>query len=652
MSSRALLSATITPVRHAALALLVSFPDRSLVQWDSGKFHQLAPLLRCLKRDEHRCLIFTQMSKMLDVLEEFLSWHGHSYLRLDGGTPPADRQRLMDRFNSDISIFCFILSTRSGGLGVNLTGADTVIFYDSDWNPAMDAQAMDRAHRIGQSRDVHIYRLVCVSTIEENILLKARQKQKLQFVTLTEGNFDSKELELASSEGCGYPSADIATAMAKLEDDADAVGALALVAEVVTESQEFADDDHTAHAIIPNARTQINDDDGAAALEIEIASWQEQVGPDVNALTQSLSAVEQQAIVIRELYYKVCMSDGLASTAFLTPTERRLMEVVKSNSTQCSLAFDMDEIESRKQIEENRACFDGEFAATDLYFSQMDHLTDPKQDRCEFRKRRRLAQLVKHRRKCTGAAWETRVDARSDMPFWYNVDTGEATWLKPSFIQRRDIYLNARHAGYGNWPKKISLNFMSMCEPQVTRCVCALVCRNWANACSEDHLLVRVLFDGTGPELDPGLPCRASFCDEPRLSRFSLRCAIQAVLAGESLVVGAGCYCDDGSDLLINKTIRVIGDSKMPERVLFQFKGALRWCARAGVLVGITLCRSGPCVPAASALVVQLGRLACHRINVDNAGAGGAAVSVHNGVDRRTQILNFKIQTPRRISAP
>merc|ERR1711871_1264026 len=82
---------------------------------------------------------------------------------------------------------------------------------------------------------------------------------------------------------------------------------------------------------------------------------------------------------------------------------------------------------------------------------------------------------------------------------------------------------------------------------------------------------------------------------------------------------------------LIDKTIRVIGDSKMPERVLFQFKGALRWCARAGVLVGITLCRSGPCVPAASALVVQHGRLACHRINVDNAGAGGAAVSVHNG---------------------
>jgi len=76
------------------------------------------------------------------------------------------RQILMERFNADARIFCFILSTRSGGLGVNLTGADTVIFYDSDWNPTMDAQAQDRCHRIGQTRDVHIYRSACFSNSE------------------------------------------------------------------------------------------------------------------------------------------------------------------------------------------------------------------------------------------------------------------------------------------------------------------------------------------------------------------------------------------------------------------------------------------------------------------------------------------------------
>lgn len=125
---------------------------------------------------------------MLDVLEQFLNYHGHIYLRLDGNTRVEQRQvssdgpyvgcsrlfshlcvhflctfsplhqALMERFNADQRIFCFILSTRSGGVGVNLTGADTVIFYDSDWNPTMDAQAQDRCHRIGQTRDVHIYR--------------------------------------------------------------------------------------------------------------------------------------------------------------------------------------------------------------------------------------------------------------------------------------------------------------------------------------------------------------------------------------------------------------------------------------------------------------------------------------------------------------
>ena len=95
----------------------------------------------------------------------------------------------MERFNADSRIFCFILSTRSGGLGVNLTGADTVIFYDSDWNPTMDAQAQDRCHRIGQTRDVHIYRLISECTVEENILKKANQKRMLGNIAIEGGNF-------------------------------------------------------------------------------------------------------------------------------------------------------------------------------------------------------------------------------------------------------------------------------------------------------------------------------------------------------------------------------------------------------------------------------------------------------------------------------
>ncbi|KAK8050106.1 hypothetical protein PG994_011836 [Apiospora phragmitis] len=146
-------------------------------------------LLRKLQSGGHRALIFTQMTKVLDILEQFLNIHGHKYLRLDGATKVEQRQILTDRFNNDNRILAFILSTRSGGLGINLTGADTVIFYDQDWNPAMDKQCQDRCHRIGQTRDVHIYRLISEHTIEANILRKASQKQMLDDVVIQEGGF-------------------------------------------------------------------------------------------------------------------------------------------------------------------------------------------------------------------------------------------------------------------------------------------------------------------------------------------------------------------------------------------------------------------------------------------------------------------------------
>lgn len=170
-------------------AMSTQFPDPRLIQYDCGKLQTLDRLLRQLKDNQHRVLIFTQMTRMLDVLEAFLNYHGHIYLRLDGSTRIEQRQILMDRFNNDKRIFVFILSTRSGGVGVNLTGADTVIFYDSDWNPTMDAQAQDRCHRIGQTRDVHIYRLVSEKTIEENILKKANQKRLLGDLAIEGGNF-------------------------------------------------------------------------------------------------------------------------------------------------------------------------------------------------------------------------------------------------------------------------------------------------------------------------------------------------------------------------------------------------------------------------------------------------------------------------------
>jgi hypothetical protein len=132
---------------------------------------------------------------MLDILEIFLNIHGFTYVRLDGSTKVDIRQTIVDKFNNDSKVFCFISSTRSGGIGLNLTGADSIIFYDTDWNPAMDKQAQDRCHRIGQTRTVNIYRLITLSTIEENIFKKSIQKRELNYVVLEDGKFDFENVK-------------------------------------------------------------------------------------------------------------------------------------------------------------------------------------------------------------------------------------------------------------------------------------------------------------------------------------------------------------------------------------------------------------------------------------------------------------------------
>ncbi|KAK7194012.1 SWI/SNF-related helicase [Novymonas esmeraldas] len=168
-----------------------SFPDKRLLIHDCGKLQFLETTMKELRQDGHRVLIFTQFVHMLNILERFLALIGVAYMRLDGATKAELRQQYVDRFNADPRITCMILSTRSGGIGLNLTGADTVIFYDSDWNPTMDLQAQDRCHRIGQTRPVTIYRLISEHTVEESILAKARERKKLNNVVIRGGQFHS-----------------------------------------------------------------------------------------------------------------------------------------------------------------------------------------------------------------------------------------------------------------------------------------------------------------------------------------------------------------------------------------------------------------------------------------------------------------------------
>ncbi|KAF2199308.1 helicase SWR1 [Delitschia confertaspora ATCC 74209] len=165
----------------------IEVPSMARFITDSGKLKALDDLLKKLKKEGHRVLLYFQMTKMMDMIEEYLTYRKYKYCRLDGSTKLEDRRDTVADFQSDPSIFIFVLSTRAGGLGINLTSADTVIFYDSDWNPTIDSQAMDRAHRLGQTKQVTVYRLITLGTIEERILKRAKQKEEVQRVVISGG---------------------------------------------------------------------------------------------------------------------------------------------------------------------------------------------------------------------------------------------------------------------------------------------------------------------------------------------------------------------------------------------------------------------------------------------------------------------------------
>lgn len=154
----------------------IRMPSMNRFITDSGKLAMLDKLLVELKQNDHRVLIYFQMTKMMDLMEEYLTYRQHIYIRLDGSSKLDDRRDLVHDWQSKPEIFIFLLSTRAGGLGINLTAADTVIFYDSDWNPTIDSQAMDRAHRLGQTRQVTVYRMLTKDTIEERMRDRAKQK--------------------------------------------------------------------------------------------------------------------------------------------------------------------------------------------------------------------------------------------------------------------------------------------------------------------------------------------------------------------------------------------------------------------------------------------------------------------------------------------
>jgi ATP-dependent helicase STH1/SNF2 len=164
-----------------------------LIWRTAGKFELLDRILPKLQATGHRVLMFFQMTQIMNIMEDFLRWREINYLRLDGSTKADDRSDLLKQFNApDSPYFCFLLSTRAGGLGLNLQTADTVIIYDSDWNPHQDLQAQDRAHRIGQKNEVRILRLISSNSVEEKILERAQFKLDMDGKVIQAGKFDNK----------------------------------------------------------------------------------------------------------------------------------------------------------------------------------------------------------------------------------------------------------------------------------------------------------------------------------------------------------------------------------------------------------------------------------------------------------------------------
>lgn len=535
------------------------FPEKRLIQYDCGKLQALDLLLRKLKHGKHRCLIFTQMSSMLNILEIFLNIHGHTYFRLDGATPVEKRQYLMDRFNKDDKVFCFILSTRSGGLGINLTGADAVIFYDSDWNPAMDAQAQDRAHRIGQTREVHIYRLITESTIEENIIRKAEQKQQLDIMVLAEGNFNTEFLskssireivgenamtdgDAAANDNEAISSKEVESAMASLEDAEDVQAMQKAKNEIDAEEKEF--DDVAPESSIPDA-TDIEKDQ-----ERQLAEWKKSVS--LNHFEDSLRPVDQYSLHFRQT---------------VDPLMHWVPIDANAAPALAEIELEIEEIEAEKIAQEHVQLLNGDLAVAKDYFPLENCKLEDDKDYFHT-ERRRFRRIQKHR-VITGEAWEVRMDNKYQHPFYYNLDTHEAVWEKPLVLIRRDEQRLALKLGYTGLRDTLLLHICSYLMPYPDQYQVRFVCKSWHKAATHPSLWYHVKSCISSND--------GAFCQEINESDLQYQLQHRQLLRGETLYLPNGRYWIH-ENIALSTSIRLLGESMDDTEIILQHHN-LTWAA-------------------------------------------------------------------------
>lgn len=672
------LEESLKPYQKAHARLSSFFPDKKLVQYDAGKLQTLAQLLRKLKQGRHRALIFTQMSKMLDILEAFLNIHGYTYLRLDGATGVDRRQRYMDHFNNDEKIFCFILSTRSGGLGINLTGADTVIFYDSDWNPAMDAQAQDRAHRIGQTRDVHIYRLITEHTIEENILSKALQKKNLDILVMDQGKFDasspsrkanssaineqvqdmfskkglqailgvasdeppekSAKLDEAEQAPEQMTKEQMEMAMTALEDDDDVQALRGAQKETAEEMKEFDESENVERDL-----EEDDDDDGEKPFtkkagrkptkkqkvkeaQVESAEksdddrkddekdLQQEFAAWQTSVGLDADAIENSLSPLEKYALRFKENVDPFYSIFAINEDRRRLEAMEDTE-----GIDVQELEREKAMEEAQALDNGDLLSTGI------RPEDLVRQRNLYRREKARLLSEKKRRKLTGENWSQKVDGLTKSLFWYNDETGEAMWEKPKVVLEIEADELAATRGWSKLPIKPLFLIMSYLVPMPERQTCALVCRQW-NVAAYDVRFVRHVYP-----VEMGALARDPSRMEPN-HYATIAEALAVALPGDSIELADGHFCVSDPGMIVDKRLKLIGDEENPSNVVIEMSGSIQWTASGGWIEGVTFRRpklasgSRPTLPIIS--VVGAGKVDIVHSVFDNDGSTGPVSSL------------------------
>jgi hypothetical protein len=518
------------------------------------------------------------------------------------------------------------------------------VFYDSDWCPSIDAQAQDRAHRIGQTREVHIYRLITEHTIEENILLRARQKRQLDYLVMDEGKFHALSSDQVKESGANIGGSNevqelftkrglrdilgvtdedsvddtessqqevsmdqVEKTMAALEDEDDARAKIGAEKEAACELQEFdesiqfskdAEDDggfdsqgEDASQIDDTGAANTNESHESKGLLKRKAVQDEEESQADGSVTDS-SASEEGEKGFEEWQNKVGINLSTISES-LSSVERYALKIKEFIDPFYSARYlegirKLEEQESAKpewdadEIEEAKAAEECRAVEEGDLLVTKPNPKDLIRQRFLYLKEKSRRRSAKKRRILTGENWCVRADAFTNNPFWYNTDTGEAIWEKPFVLIELEAEENARKNRWSALPMKSLVHVMSYLIPYPDRMRCALVCRQFRLA-STDISFVRHVWP---------VECGALTMEQSKLDQnhyVSIEDAVSSAQPGDTIELGDGHYWV--KDLTINFPLRFVGDENDPSHVAIELSGTICWTGSGGWMEGVTIRR-------------------------------------------------------------